>query len=80
MTFADLVYGKLVPIVDAVIVPFLYAIAFLAFLWGIYHYFINESDEKRKEGRKFALWSIVAFFVIFSVWGLVRLLMSLLIR
>lgn len=80
MTFADLVNGKIVPIIDAVILPFLYAIAFLAFLWGVYQYFINDSEEKRKQGRQFALWSIIGFFVIFSVWGLVRLLMSILIR
>lgn len=79
MTFAELVYGRIVPIVDAVIIPALYALAFLFFLLGIFKYFFNESEQERKKGREFALWSIIAFFVLFSVWGLVRLLMSLLI-
>ncbi len=76
MTFAELVYERIVPMVDAVIIPFLYSLAFLAFLWGIYKHFFNDNDEKRKEGRQFAVWGIIAFFVLFSVWGLVRLLMS----
>jgi Type IV secretion system pilin len=80
MSFRDLVYGHIVPIADAVIIPFLYAIAFLTFLWGIFTYFFNDNEEKRKDGRQFALWGIIGFFVLFSVWGLVRLLMSLLIR
>lgn len=79
MTFADLVYTIIVPAVDRVVVPFLYAIAFIFFLWGVYSYFFNDNEEKRKEGRQFALWGIIGFAVLFSVWGLVRLLMSILV-
>ncbi len=75
MTFADIVYGRIVPIVDAVIIPFLYALAFLFFLFGIVRYFFSDSEDKRKEGRAFAVSGIIALAVIFSVWGLVRLLM-----
>ncbi len=80
MTFAELVYEVIVPIADRAIVPFLYALAFFAFLFGVFRYFFNENSEKRQEGKNFVLWSLVGFFVIFSVWGLVRLLMSILIR
>ena len=78
MTFASLVYGVIVPMVDSLVVPLLYAIAFLLFIWGIFRYFFNENEEKRKEGRQFALWGIIGFFVLFSVWGLVRILLALL--
>lgn len=80
MTFAELVYTRIVPMIDSVIVPFIYALGFLFFLVGVFNYFFNENEEKRKEGRKFALWSIIGFFVLFSVWGLVRLLLSTVIR
>lgn len=80
MSFAELVYEVIVPIADRVLVPFLYTLAFLFFLYGVYRYFFNDNSEKRTEGKQFVLWAIVGFFVIFSVWGLVRLLMSILIR
>ncbi len=76
MTFADLVYNTIVPMIDAVFVPLLYSIAFLFFLIGVVRYFFSESDDKRKEGRSFALWSLIALAVMFSVWGLVRLLLN----
>ena len=76
MTFADLVYGTIVPIVDAFIVPLLYSLAFLFTLIGIARFFFSDSDEKRKEGRAFALWSIIALAVMFSVWGLVKILLN----
>ncbi len=75
MTFAQLVYGRIIPIIDSVIIPFMYALAFIFFLYGISRFFFSDSDEKRKEGRAFAIWGIIALAVIFSVWGLVRLLL-----
>lgn len=78
MTFADLVEGRIVPIADAVIVPFFYAIAFVFFLIGAVRYFFSQSETTRKEGRDFVVWSVIAFAVMFSVWGLVRILLSVL--
>jgi hypothetical protein len=75
MTFAELVYGTIVPIIDAVIVPLLYALAFLFFLYGVARYFFSGKEDDRKEGRSFALWGIIALAVLFSVWGLVRVLL-----
>ncbi len=76
MTFAELVYGTIVPIVDRGIIPFLYAIAFLFFLFGIARFFFSDSEENRKKGKDFALYGIIGFFVLFSVWGIVKLLLS----
>lgn len=76
MTFAELVYGTIVPIVDRGIIPFLYAIAFLFFLFGVARFFFSDSEENRKKGKDFALYGIIGFFVLFSVWGIVKLLLS----
>lgn len=76
MTFAQLVNGTIVPIVDRGIIPLLYALAFLFFLIGVARFFFSEDEESRTKGRQFALWGIIAFAVLFSVWGLVRLLLS----
>ncbi len=54
------------------------AVAFIVFLWGIYKYFIyGASNESEKaEGRKFAMWGIIGFVVITSVWGIVNIVKS----
>lgn len=64
--------------INTVLVPLVLALAFLMFVWGVFNYFIagGASEEKRQEGQKFVLWSVIAFAVIFSVWGLVALLMN----
>lgn len=77
MTFAELVYNVIVPIVDRAIVPFIYTLAFVVFLYGIVRFFFSTSEENRKKGRDFALYGIIGFFVMFSVWGLVRLALSI---
>lgn len=75
-TFEQLVNGKIVPIIDGSLIPLLYAFAFLFFMYGIARFFFSDSEEKRKEGRQFAIWGLVGFFVMFSVWGIVRVLLS----
>ena len=61
--------------INGIIVPVLLAIAFIVFIYGIFNYFIlgAAEEEKRKDGRKFTLWGIIGFVVIFSVWGLVTI-------
>lgn len=76
MTFRDFVYGTVVPIVDQGIIPLLYAIAFLVFMYGMARFFFSDNEEKRKEGRAFALWGIIGFFILFSFWGIVQVLLT----
>ena len=81
MTFADYVGSGttgIIGIVNTIIVPIIFALVFLVFIWGVLNYFIfNGADEgKRAEGRQFALWGILGMVIFFSVWGLVNLLLS----
>lgn len=66
---------SIIGIINNIIVPVLIAIAFLVFLWGIFKYFIwgRESESEKMEGRKFAMWGVIGFVIIFSVWGIVRI-------
>lgn len=75
MSFAALV-NTLVGLVDQAIIPLLYAIAFISFLIGMVRYFFMGGEEARKKGKEFMLWSMIGFVVLFSVWGIVRLLLS----
>lgn len=77
-TFADMVNGVVVPVIDFAVMPLLYAIAFVVFLIGMVRLFFSDNEEKRKSGRQFALWGIIGFAVLFSIWGIVRLFLTLL--
>ena len=77
-TFREWVNGSVIPIVDQGIIPLLYALAFLFFMYGVARFFFSTNEEKRTEGRKFAIWGIVGFVVLFSLWGMVNLLLSVL--
>jgi hypothetical protein len=65
-------------LINAVVVPLIFAVAFLMFVFGIAQGFIfNAGDpKKREDGRKFAVWGIIAFFIMVSVWGLVNILVG----
>lgn len=75
MTYLNGYFQSFVSIINTILVPSLIALAFIVFLWGVYKYFIqgaaNESD--KAEGRKFAMWGIIGFVIIVSVWGLVNI-------
>ena len=75
-TFKELVDDQIVPFVDTLINLF-YALAFIFFLIGIVRFFMSPSEEARAKGKQFTLWGIIGFVVLFSVWGIVRLLLSL---
>ena len=62
--------------VNTAVIPLILAIAFVVFLWNIARYFILKPDDKREEARRTALWGILAFVVIVSIWGVVNLLVT----
>jgi hypothetical protein len=61
--------------INSILVPVLFAIAFIVFLWGVFKYFIlGAADEKsRTDGKQFVLWGLIGFVVILSVWGIVTI-------
>ena len=57
------------------IVPILFAGAFVVFGWGVAQFILNAQEEaKREKGKQFMIWGIVAITVMFSIWGLVKIL------
>lgn len=77
-TAADPSGTGIVGIIDTVVVPTIFALAFLMFVYGMVKYFFIEGAEakKREEGRMFILWGVVGMVVLFSVWGLLNILLS----
>ncbi len=60
------------------LVPFILAIAFFIFIWNAAHYFIldGENEESQTKAKSLALWSVSAFVIIVSLWGIVNMLVS----
>ena len=57
------------------IVPVLFALGITLFVWGVVNFFIIGAGEeaKRTQGKQFIIWGIIAFAVLTSVWGIVRI-------
>ncbi|OGI78683.1 hypothetical protein A3F19_01840 [Candidatus Nomurabacteria bacterium RIFCSPHIGHO2_12_FULL_37_29] len=63
-------------IIGKSVIPFIFAIAMVMFVWGAVKFFIIDADEeaKRAQGKQFMIWGIIALTVMISVWGLVNVL------
>ncbi len=66
---------KFVVFLNSAFIPFLLAFAFIMFLWNMTKYFIIEgaNEKEHEKAKSFALYSIAAFVVITSIWGIVNL-------
>lgn len=54
-----------------VIIPVLFALALLAFFWGLANFILNAgNEEKRNKGKQTLIWGSIALFIIFSIWGI----------
>ena len=64
----------IINVINGVLVPLLFAVSFIVFLYGIARaYIFSVGDpEKVKEGHKIILWGLIAFAVMISLWGLVN--------
>ena len=68
--------GFIVGLINNVLVPVLFAVAFIVFLWGAFDVFIlgSNDEEVKEKGKNLMLWGLIGFFVMVSVWGLVNIL------
>jgi predicted histidine transporter YuiF (NhaC family) len=57
------------------VVPLLFALAVVGFIWGVIQTTMNPEDaEKRKQGKMYMMWGIIGLFVMLSIWGLVEII------
>ncbi len=66
---------NLLAFLNGTVVPLLLAVAFLYFLWNVARYFIagGAESDKQESARRLAMWGIMAFVVIVSLWGIVNM-------
>ena len=57
------------------VVPLMFAVAIVMFIWGIVSFFIIGADEeaKREKGKQFMIWGIISLTAMVSIWGLVNI-------
>jgi hypothetical protein len=59
------------------VLKLLMGFAVVMFVWYVIRYFIMQSDDtKRTEAAQYVMWSLIGFFIILSLWGLVNILIS----
>ncbi|HCG99028.1 MAG TPA: hypothetical protein DE036_04300, partial [Actinobacteria bacterium] len=60
--------SKIINIINTVLVPVLFAVAFIVFLYGAFKTFIigANSEEVKEEGKNLMLWGLIGFFVMVS--------------
>jgi len=70
-TFLD----KLITFINGTLVPLVFAVAFIVFLWGMFKTFILGGRRiiKKKKGKQLMMYAIVGFVVMISLWGIVNL-------
>lgn len=57
------------------IIPVLTVLALALFMWAVVRYILKAEESHGKgEERTALLWGIIALFVLFSVWGIVKIL------
>lgn len=59
-----------------VLIPFIIAIGFLVFVWGMFQYFIagGANDEKKEKGKSLMIYATLGFVLIIVFWGVINLL------
>lgn len=59
------------------VIPFLGAVAFLVFVWGVAKFIKSSgSDKEIKEKKNLLIWGIIGIFVLVTIWGIIAFLRS----
>lgn len=70
--------GAFLSFLNSYIIPLLLAVAFFFFIWGMFKFFVQggASEEGRNQGKQLAIWGVVGFVLITSLWGIVNVVAS----
>lgn len=70
----DCIAGTIITLINSTLVPLVFALAFIVFLWGVAKaYILSRGNQTTvKEGHQLIIWGIAGFVVMLSVWGLVN--------
>lgn len=68
--------GSINTFINNVLIPLVFAVALLVFIWGMFNYFIRggHDPDKQKEGKDLMLYAVVGFVLMVSIFGIVNLI------
>lgn len=71
-------FQAILAFINAVLVPLVLGLAFLAFVWGVFKFFIlgGSDSEKQGEGKSLMIYAVAGFVLILSLYGIVNFLTS----
>jgi uncharacterized membrane protein YidH (DUF202 family) len=59
------------------IIIFIFSLGTILFLFGIVRFFLNPTDETiRKESKNHMVWGLIGMFIMFSVFGIMNLIVK----
>ena len=69
---------NIVEFTNDILIPFIIAIGFLVFVWGMFRYFIagGANDEAKQSGKSLMIWATLGFVLIIVFWGVINLIAS----
>lgn len=54
------------------IIPFLGAVAFLVFVWGVARFIKSAGSEKEvKDSKNLLIWGVIGLFLLVTIWGII---------
>ncbi len=67
--------GRIVSFINNVLIPFLFAIGFFMFVWGVIKFFVigGNNDDAKAEGKSLIIYALAGFVVILIFWGIVNI-------
>jgi fucose 4-O-acetylase-like acetyltransferase len=70
--------GNILAFISNVLIPFILAIGFFVFVWGIFNYFIigGANDDAKEKGKSLIIYALAGFVVILAFWGIVNIFVS----
>lgn len=74
--------GAIVTFIQSVLIPFLFAIGFFMFVWGVIKFFVigGNNDDAKAEGKSLIIYALAGFVVILIFWGVVNIIAGGLIK
>lgn len=69
-------FGKITTFINSVLIPLVFAVALLAFIWGMFKFFIlgGHNEDKQSEGKSLMIYAVVGFVLMVSIFGIVNLI------
>lgn len=68
--------GKITTFINNTLIPLVFALALLMFIWGMFRFFIvgGHEEDAQKQGKNLMLYSVLGFVLMVSIFGIVNLI------